>query len=276
MECHEVRLSILISNVLILKCFLGVAWRLFRIEMVERKSYMRKCKLSVTQWTLENGKNISSASRKFNVDRKRIRALLKQEESLVNQKRGSRSNARGCTSRFPLMEQAFYDDYKKSRDKGKPIKYWWFNCRAKQLVKEFYPDENFKASDQWFSGFTNRLEISLPRKTHCAQKDPQNLSYSIWKFHSKVLRIQRRRTYQMKDIANMDQTPLPFVMDNEKTFPDKGSSEVWCSTHGSDRYERQCSVQLTTFADGKPQVKHLVIFRGKGLRSKSQEHDAWD
>ena len=77
--------------------------------MTERKSYTREFKLSVTRWTLENGKNISSSLRKFNVDRKRIREWLKQEESLVNQKRVSRSNGRSCTSRFPLMEQALYD-----------------------------------------------------------------------------------------------------------------------------------------------------------------------
>ena len=30
------------------------------------------------------------------------------------------------------------------------------------------------------------------------------------------------------------------------------------------------------FADGTPRVKHVVIFRGKGLRIKSKEQDAWD
>ena len=95
----------------------------------------------------ENGKNYSSTSRKFNVDRKRIRKWLKQEESLVNEKRGSSSNGRGCTSRFPLMEQALYDDYKKARDEGKTIKRSRFNYTAKQLVKGLYPDENIKASD---------------------------------------------------------------------------------------------------------------------------------
>ena len=53
--------------------------------MIERKSYTREFKLSVTQWTLENDRNISSPSRKYNVDRKRIREWLKQEKSLENQ-----------------------------------------------------------------------------------------------------------------------------------------------------------------------------------------------
>ena len=67
---------------------------------------MHEFKLSVTQWTWENGKNFSLASREFNVDRKHIRNWIKQEKSLVNQKHGSRSNGRGCNSRFPLMKQA--------------------------------------------------------------------------------------------------------------------------------------------------------------------------
>ena len=90
--------------------------------MAERKSHTRELKSSLTQSTLENGKNIYSASRKFNVDRKRNREWLKQEESLVNQKCGSRSNGRGCTLWFQVMEQALYGDYKKARDEGKQSK----------------------------------------------------------------------------------------------------------------------------------------------------------
>ena len=61
-----------------------------------------------------------------------------------------------------------------------------------------------------------------------------------------------------------------------KTYVDKGSSEEWCATHCSGLAKRQCSVQLTIFADGKPRVKPIVIFRGKSLRIKSKEQDAWD
>ena len=77
----------------------------------------------------------------------------------------------------------------------------------------------------------------------------------------------------MKDIANMDQTPLPFVIDNGKTYAEKGSSEVW-RVSGLDK--RQCSVKLTILADGKSRVKPLIIFGYKVLRIKSNEQDAWD
>ena len=85
-----------------------------------------------------------------------------------------------------------------------------------------------------------------------------------------------RGVYQVKDIANMDQTPLPFTLDDGKTYADKGSSEVWCASGSSGLDKRQCTVQLTIFADGAPRVRPLVIFRGKGLRISNKEQESWD
>ena len=39
---------------------------------------------------------------------------------------------------------------------------------------------------------------------------------------------------------NTDQTPLPFVMDDGKTYADKRTSEVWRATHGLGPDKRQC------------------------------------
>ena len=65
-------------------------------------------------------------------------------------------------------------------------------------------------------------------------------------------------------------------MDDEKTYAYKGSSEVWCVTHGSGLDKRQRSVQQKIFADGKPRVKPLFTFWGKGFRIKSKEQDTGD
>ena len=47
---------------------------------------------------------------------------------------------------------------------------------------------------------------------------------------------------------------------------DKGSKTVWVQGGISSLNKRQCTVQLTVFADGVPCVKPLVIFRGTGNR----------
>ena len=37
-------------------------------------------------------------------------------------------------------------------------------------------------------------------------------------FHGKLLREQQRGTFSLVVITNMDQVPLPFVMDDGKTY----------------------------------------------------------
>ena len=74
----------------------------------------------------------------------------------------------------------------------------------------------------------------------------------------------------------MDQTPLPFVLDDGKTYTDKRSGEIWgvSGSSGPDKWQR--SVQLTIFADGVPRVHSLVIFSGKGLKITSKEQETWE
>ena len=84
-----------------------------------------------------------------------------------------------------------------------------------QLVKERNPEKaDFKTSDHWFFAFCRRYGVALRRKTHTAQKAPEQLRNTIMKFHSKILREQKRGKYEDCDTANMDQTPLPFVLDD--------------------------------------------------------------
>ena len=90
---------------------------------------------------------------------------------------------------------------------------------------------------------------SAKNKT-CYANWSKTIGTSNNKFHSKLLRVRRCGVYQTKDIANIDQTPLRFVLDDGKTYADKGSSQVWCISGSSGFNNWQCSVQLTIFADG--------------------------
>ena len=49
----------------------------------------------------------------------------------------------------------------------------------------------------------------------------------------------------------MDQTRLPFVMDDKRNYEKNGADEVWIASGQSGLEKRQCTVQLTIFADGK-------------------------
>ena len=77
------------------------------------------------------------------------------------------------------------------------------------------------------------------------QKSLAELKNTIEMCHGKLLHERRRGTFSLADIANMDQTPLPFVMDDGKTYNQTGLKEIWCAS-GSGLEKRQCTVQLTS------------------------------
>jgi hypothetical protein len=74
----------------------------------------------------------------------------------------------------------------------------------------------------------------------------------------------------------MDQTPVPFDFLGSGTYEVRGSKTVWVKGTGSGLDKRQCTVQLTIFADGVPRIKPLVIFRGTGKRIKKSEKQRYD
>ena len=51
---------------------------------------------------------------------------------------------------------------------------------------------------------------------------------------------------------------------------------LWHRGHASGLEKRQCTVQLTVFADGKARVKPLLIFHGTGLRITAGEKRQYD
>ena len=115
--------------------------------------------------------------------------------------------------------------------------------------------EEFKFSDRWFYSFCRHHRISLRRKTNTAQKSPAELKNVIEMFHGKLLRERRRGTLSLADIANMDQTALPFVMYDGKTYNQTGSKEIWGASGSSGLEKRQCTLKLTIFADGVSRVR---------------------
>ena len=62
----------------------------------------------------------------------------------------------------------------------------------------------------------------------------------------------------------MDQVPLPFFVNQEKTYDDKGSKQVWVSQLTSGLDKKQASLQLCIRGSGKQSVKPGIVFRGKG------------
>ena len=157
------------------------------------------------------------------------------------------------------MEGKLHAEFLELRKDGQSVKRWWFNTRAKQLMTQHHQDiTTFNASDWWFNRLCSRKNVSFRRKTRTSQKPPSKLRACIESFHAKALRERTQGSYNLCDLANMDQIPLPFVLEDNKSYDTKGVDEVWCGTGQSGLDKRQCTVQLTVFAHGSTRLPPLI------------------
>ena len=241
----------------------------------KRQSCTREFKLSVVSWYFKNGKNVSKTSLEFKVDRKQVRTWVAKEPSIRATKIKKRCE-RGMAAKFPDMEKHLHTEFLKLKAEGRNIKKWWFVTTGREFLKNCHPDAKFLFSDKWFRGFCNRKRISLRRKTNASQKTPDQFVNAVTKFHQKLLRERIRGKFQLKDIANMDQMPLPFVLDDNRTYDTVSAKEIWVRSGQSGLDKRQCTVQPTVFGDAVCQLRPTLIFRGKGLQISKEEKSNWD
>ena len=242
----------------------------------KRKSYTREYKLLVVQFYKEN--NLYQTAKKFSLNTRTIGRWVSDVEKIRKSKKSSkRANfLRKC--QFPDVEEELYREYKDLRKKGLKVKGFWFRTRGKQLLSRLHPDASFLFSDSWFDGFKTRHRISMRRRTHVAQKPPSDKKEAVQHFHRAIRKVaaEPRPTrpvgrFTPAQIANMDQTPLPFCFMDGGTYEDTGAKNVWVRSGASGLEKRQCTAQITLFADGEPRVKPLLIFKGKGKRISMRE-----
>ena len=63
-----------------------------------------------------------------------------------------------------------------------------------------------------------------------------------------------------KNRYNIDQVPLAFVVDREKTYDVTGNKQVWVSQPSSGLDKRQATLQLCILAEGDQDVRPAIVF----------------
>jgi len=155
-----------------------------------------------------------------------------------------------------MLKKGYTEEYHDLRRKGLKVKGWWFHTKTKQIFKELYPDETFHFSNCWFTG-------------KCFYRTTQN------EVKSGDL-VGPLGKFELKQSANVGQTPLPFTVTYGTMYEDTGASSIWVRGGASGLDKRQCTVQLIIFADGESRVKPLIIFWGKGKQITFREKVHYD
>ena len=163
-------------------------------------------------------------------------------------------------------------EFQELRLKGLRVTGYWFKIHAKQLAEELEPGTRFVVSEGWFSRFKARHSVSLRRPTNASQKPARDKEGSIQTFYRELRKLatpaegespKEVGRFGLHQIANMDQTPLPFCFTDGTTYDQTGAQTVW---HGTSKPFPRLLWLVTSHVMFLPQPrkhqKMLAISRG--------------
>ena len=221
---------------------------------------MRRVKISAVKYAKE--KNILEASRKFEVDRKRIQEWVslydaaKLQDQAPSSKRlsGGRRKLRDAD-----INQDIFEWFSEKRSQGIRItrKALLLEAQRRFLAGGI---TSFKASRNWLEKWKARHSVSTREKTTVAQKMPPQMEEKILSFHRFVIRMRKLRNYPISNIGNMDKTAVYFGMPGNSTLHHNGEKTVIIRTTGHEK--DKVTIVLAAMANGR-KLPPVVILKGK-------------
>ena len=143
---------------------------------MKTKSYSISYKLAALDFLKFH--NVSEATRKLNVDRKRIREWreqekkLREEDQVCVQKKRKRLSGGGRKPRCEELERKLQAWICSSREERR---LWRTTCMIQRQAMEIFQQdgkENFAASNGWLMRFLKRFGFTLRRRTTVSQRIP--------------------------------------------------------------------------------------------------------
>ena len=163
------------------------------------------------------------------------------------------------SEKYPLAANLLFAEFKLQRAKGSKVSKIWIRKTMKSKIERCYGKheaDKFNASNNWFQRFKRRHNIVLRRRTNKKKDSANDGRKTIQEFHrnlQKSLQTTRRRnnpSFEPKygrwlptNRYNIDQVPLPFVVEQEKTYDVLGTKQVWVSQPSSGLDKRQATLQ---------------------------------
>ena len=171
--------------------------------------------------------------------------------------------------------------------RGRAVKTRHLRIWMRAAVKELHPyDTSFKASESWALNFMRRNNFVRRRRSNKKAKSPEERREVVRQWHK---RLQKEMSqgggsdhpitgrYAPTEIYNIDQSPLMLQTNSEPTtIAQRGAPVVQIATkEGADK--RFATLQITVrLANGVPQPRIAIIFRGKGQRRCAEEVAQYD
>jgi len=201
------------------------------------------------------------------------------------------------TSPFARLESVLLAKIKEHRKKSRRVSNTFIRVNALQIFEELKRDERsgyhnkvFKASTGWQCRFIKRNKLKYAKRKSGKKMHPNDHVKKIENFLAtlrfKLLSPPSEDTtvyelwgrFRPEHRFNMDQVPLPFVVNQDYTYTDHGDKTLHVKCPAEALRKRQFTMHIVMNA-GRSNMKcgYIdVVAKGKGLRVTKAEKEAWD
>ena len=166
---------------------------------------------------------------------------------------------------YPEAEKKLYTWIIEQRKRGLAVTYTTIKIRMLEILDD--PDmvvlygnltEEFKTSHSWLIAFMKRYKLALRRRTRISQKLPNQTQKLLESFNQFVNDLRIKKSFGLKNILNMDETPVWFDMAGALTVNPKGEKTVHVRATGNEK--NRFTVVLTCAA-GK--ISSIFFYKSK-------------
>jgi hypothetical protein len=222
----------------------------------QRESYSIEQKISMVTYTIQYGRN--EAARHFKLDSTMVGRCVKASESWTAETKDScKRVGSGRKAFYPEAEERLHNWVMEQRKKGLAVtsitlRISMFEILDRQEMIALYGDsiKEFKATAGWLNAFMKRHKLAIRRRTKISQKLPEQLGEKLDNFRRFIIQLRIRKTYEMCNIFNMDETPVWFDMAGNFTIHPKGEKTV--HIRGTGNENNRFTVVLTCAAGKNP------------------------
>jgi len=216
-----------------------------------RKSYLSSQKADVIteiQYTKSSQVEISE---KYKISQSLLSKWVKNKEKIFQEAADSHrklyKKSRPST-KYKILYHHLWDKFINARSKGHRINFQWLMTKATSIQRELTNDKDAVIGKHVIVAFLNRRNIKMRAKQRSKKKSKKEKVKPLQKWHAtfreRCLRTQPNDRYDEKwgrflpsERLNVDQSPLPFVIDSKKTYefvePGKGHEHnTWISQPG--------------------------------------------
>jgi hypothetical protein len=204
-----------------------------------RASYSIEQKNKVIKYARKYGRNKTAVH--FNLDASMVGRWVKASTSWgteINQ--NNKRIGSGRKAFYPEAEKKLYAWLIEQRKQGLAVTYAMLRVKMLEFLKEpemidlYDSSKDFKTSDRWLSAFIKRYKLSWRRRTKISQKLPEQTQESLNNFYKFVTELRIKKSYELCNIFNMDETPVWFDMAGNFTVDQKGTKTVHIRSTGNE------------------------------------------